>query len=216
MILQRPIGWLIIPLFALLACNKEEAADYPNLLTELATIEKSATSTLLVLEDTQQRLRPRNMPDDAYSIPAGERVYITYTLTAPAAPSSDQEVTLHTLFRVLTKKVETRIGVLPDTIPNNPLKLESIWKSGNYINVQTVIHFFSKPHLLALYHLADRSNLDTLHLELRHGLNGDAPGVDTRNYASFRLADSLVGGRQPVVAVKINSTNHGNRLFILP
>ena len=72
-------------------------------------------------------------------------------------------------------------------LPDDTLYLQSIWKTGDFLNLRYRIDYHSQPHSIML--VADESTLegDTLKVELRHSRNDDPEGHWSNLYSSFNI-----------------------------
>ncbi len=84
------------------------------------------------------------------------------------------------------------LKVVPhDTIaalPDDTIYLQSVWKTGDFLNLRYRVVYNSKPH--SVYLVADESELsgDTLKVELRHSRNDDPEGHWRNLYSSFNIS----------------------------
>lgn len=99
-----------------------------------------------------------------------------------------------------TKNIElTQIAaILSDTISNIPLdsintlrndilKLATMWRTGNYLNLNIMIDYNNRPHSLGLFYDLNQQQTDTLDVYLRHNNNGDSMGYWAQTYVSYYI-----------------------------
>lgn len=104
---------------------------------------------------------------------------------------------------------------LPE-FPNDKLKIESLWLSGNsdtgyYLNIRYISDASWVFPAIGLIYAGEET--DKLILHLRFDRRSQPPGYDRKGYVSFRLKN-LVNGIDDVY-VEINSTNYGTGYFVI-
>lgn len=121
-------------------------------------------------------------------ISEGARTFIQYSILSK---ESEEAMTI-ALYQVSTIRHDTIVATSPDTIeayPNHPLQLNTLWRTGNYLNLDFSIEFYITPHRMELFYSPTQASSDTLDVILRHDNNGDAVGYWTQTFASFYIPD---------------------------
>lgn len=102
-------------------------------------------------------------------------------------PDKSKEIEVIDLYSV---RHDTIIDAHPDTIaayPNDPVRINTIFRTGNYINLDMAIEYFNKTHSLDLFSNPLQASSDTIDVILRHSRNDDVLGYWVSAYASFYI-----------------------------
>ncbi len=119
----------------------------------------------------------------------GERVLLRYTIADPM-PEGGGEVNLRqcvatTIISDTLRETSLDAGELA----HDPIRLRSIWRTGNYINLHCEVEYTGKTRTLALNALQTTLDNDTVVCRLVHDMR-DASAMQWRNcYASFYIGD---------------------------
>lgn len=144
---------------------------------------KLSNNKLSLLTDNNYTISDSTLSRVSFTKKNGQRVIANYT------PLANGNNTIHSVTDILTSKtIKGRF----DTLYTAPVKIQSIWTGGGYINLILTFNRYSKTHSFGLYY--KNSATDTL--QLSHNDMGDSQGYPVRTYMSF-LIDGL----------KINSTD---------
>ncbi len=202
---------LVIGLFSY-GCGKNENITAPY-LTEITTVSRTGVETVFIQDRTATVLRPVKSIPALSALSDGERVLIYYVPMVGSA--TDVPIEILNVGRILTKSVRE---LSPDSLvshPDFPLKVESAWLSGEYVNLHLLFNYFENPHSLDMYVDRSREPSDTLRLRLFHNTNSDPSGVEIRSYASFSIASVLNKYPSSHIVLRINSSNYGMKDFLL-
>ena len=208
---------ILLTAILLSACGKEDYV-YPNLLTEMACLKTNNEGygfQILTDDDTVWNLREGNRPDSLTS----DSIYRVICRFAPLSSngSSKQEATAYSFQSVISPIP------LPESsfksIHTDPVSIQSIWQSKNYLNMILLIKIKEKGSKLAFVDQGISANEDgtqTLTLMLYHNRNNDVEGYDQKYYLSIPLwhyQDKLQKGDQ--IVFKLNTYKEGttNRTF---
>lgn len=167
----------------LAACGEKEYV-YPDLVTEIAcldTDDKGFGIRIVTDEGTVWRLSEGNRPD---SLTADS----TYRVLAKFAPRNDDEATAYTLQKVISPlpKPESEYPV----IRTDPVRIQSVWRSGEYLNMVLQVMMKDRPHSLSFIENGIETDADgrqTLTLTLYHDRNEDAEAFYRKSYLSVPL-----------------------------
>lgn len=185
---MRFVVWLLVLPLLLSACG-EDAYEYPNVLTDVIDLQTDDTGTaryLITDEGVKWNIRSRTGLDGL----APDTVYRTVTMYAPltSVEEAEREVMLYN-----TKLV---ISPIPrpaeefDEIKTDPVAIQSIWRSGRYLNLILQVKVKDQKHAYDFVENAVETNADgshTLRLTLYHDRNNDIEGFDQRVYLSVPL-----------------------------
>ena len=159
--------------FLALSCEKE-ITRLDDMFLEFATAVKSDSKTLFRLDNNRLLI-----PIDSYDNKAehGKRVIINYT------PVKGDTVKVNQVSSVFLGTVaEEQTGNMQG---QDPVKIQSVWVSGGYLNMIFEAEYHSKIHKIGLY----RNNSVSLSdLYFTYSREGDPPGYAKKVYASFMLS----------------------------
>lgn len=199
--MKRILFAFISLIFLLITCDKEvdRMDDY---LVEFVTFIKEGNSFKFRLDDGRILI-----PIGAEEInnPDGQRMILNYV------PLKGDSIKVNYASSIFTSTVEQ--NGYPEMYRDNPLKLQSVWVSGEYLNLIMEIDYNNKPHSLAL--LLD-SNSSTIDLYLSYSRNDDPPGYPEKMYASFLISSLRKENNTTAIPFKLHiNTNLGKRVIEL-
>ena len=195
------------------ACGKEDYV-YPNLITEMTCLKTDAEGfgTQIV---TDQRivwhLQEGNRPD---SLTADS----TYRVVSRFAPINETEAQAYAFWKVIAPLPKPAEAY--DIIHTDPVSIQSIWRSGDYLNMVLHIKVKDQEHELSFIENGITSGNDgtqTLMLTLFHDRKGDVEGFDQKFYLSVPLwhyQDKLNKGDQIVFQLNTYQEGTTSRTFI--
>ena len=195
------------------ACGKEDYV-YPNLITEMTCLKTDAEGfgTQIV---TDQRivwhLQEGNRPD---SLTADS----TYRVVSRYAPINETEAQAYAFWKVIAPLPKPAEAY--DIIHTDPVSIQSIWRSGDYLNMVLHIKVKDQEHELSFIENGITSGYDgtqTLMLTLFHDRKGDVEGFDQKFYLSVPLwhyQDKLNKGDQIVFQLNTYQEGTTSRTFI--
>ena len=143
-------------------------------LVEFATVKKEDTGYRFQL-DNGRLLIPR---ETDYTGNEGQRVILNYV---PAGQGDT--VKINYISDIFTGVVLS--DGFPGKYVNDPVKIQSVWVGGDYLNMIIEVEYHSKPHKVALFR--DLSS-PTIDLWFSHSREDDPPGYPQMMYASFLLS----------------------------
>lgn len=204
---NRGIIFMTIALLASFFSCKEDAFDYGlgNFRLDLATVETTGSNRFYRL-DNQTILHPTTEVPAKFS--TGNRILLNYKIISE---TSNQE------FSIEPNAVSTvnsgSIKALTSNLADDPLHLESIWQSGDWVNFRLGFEYNSTQHGIAMFYYQKTGN-DTIYLDLRHSKNGDTPGYLVRTYASYPLKPFSKTTKSTPLKVRVNTSDEGVRHFV--
>ena len=195
------------------ACGKEDYV-YPNLITEMACLKTNGNgfgTQIVTDEGTIWLLQEGNRPD---SLTADS----TYRVVSRFAPLNGSEAQAYAFWKViapLPKPIQEY-----ETIHTDPVEIQSIWRSGDYLNMVLHIKVKNQEHKLFFIENGIASHTDgtqTLTLTLYHDRKDDVEGFDQKFYLSVPLwyyQDKLNKGDQIVFQLNTYQEGTTSRTFI--
>lgn len=139
-----------------------------------------------ILQNDQGSVMLYPSPAIKGNIQNGQRLFIQYSVNE-VLPDSNMNVTL---YNVTSIRCDTIVSATPDSIaafPNDPLMINTLWRTGSYLNIDLSIEYYNKQHKMELYYSPTQVSADTLDILLRHSNNGDMMGYWTQTYSSFYI-----------------------------
>ncbi len=173
---------------AFTACKDEEYV-YPNVLTEMVDIKTDSSGKLSSIDTdygSSYKINERSglegfTPDSVY-----RTLSIFETLDSE---SNSMSATLYSCQFVISAIPSTE-DKFTDGIKTDPLDIERIWRSGDYINMVLDVKAKDKTHIINFIDYGINENPDgssTLSITLYHNQNGDYEAFTKKAYASVPL-----------------------------
>ncbi|MDR1743462.1 MAG: NigD-like protein [Dysgonamonadaceae bacterium] len=186
-------------LFAISACDKEQASRIDDYIVEFATVMNDGSSVKFKL-DNQKILVP-SASDDFSDKKNGQRIVLNYT------PLNGDTVKVNSASNIFTASLRT--DGFPVEYHSDPVKIQSLWVGGNYLNAIIEVEYHDTAHTAALFQ-PNPAEPDQLYFS--YSRNGDPAGYPVKAYASF-LLDKLkeYAGSQPFKFVLYINTYEGMR-----
>lgn len=169
---------------ALLSACGEEEYVYPDLITEMSCLKTDAEgfgTQIMTDEGKIWYLAKGNQPSDL----TADSVY---RVVSRFAPTGDSEATAYSFWSVIAPlpKAESEY----QDIKTDPVTLQSIWRSGDYLNMVLQVMVKDQEHKLSFIDNGITENADgtrILTLTLFHDRNNDVEGFDQKCYLSVPL-----------------------------
>ena len=174
---------ILFAVVLLTACDKEEYV-YPDLITEMSCLKTNAEGfgvQIITDNGTVWNLKEGNRPD---SLTADS----VYRVVSRFAPVADSEAVAYSFWKVISPlpKPESEY----ESIRMEPVDIQSIWRSGDYLNMVLQVMVKDKEHELSFIDNGITSNANgtqTLHLTLYHHRKDDVEGFMQKYYLSVPL-----------------------------
>lgn len=203
-----------ICLLLLGACKKEEEYVYPNVISTFIDVATDANGTVQnLVTDKGEILQVLNREGLDGLTP--DSIYRSVSIYEPKEMNAQGEAAalLYSCQIIISVKPAT-VDKLPDGIAKtDPLNIQSVWKSGNYINLILLPMAKDKSHIFHFIEEGITDNDDgsrTLYLTLYHDQNGDYEAFTRKSYLSVPLwayEGRLTQGDQ--VILRINTYEKG-------
>lgn len=173
-------------------------------LVEFATLFKEGNSYRFQL-DNGQTLVPAPESIEKINGNSGQRVLLNYT------PLNGDSIKINFIKHIFTATIEHDDN--PEKLLSDPVKIESVWVGGDYLNLIMEIEHHNKPHSLKLIHNRVASSTN---LYLIHSRNNDPPGSPQITHASFLIGSLRSGHDNPTIPFRLFiNTYSGQRVFEL-
>ena len=175
--------FILFAVVLLTACGEEEYV-FPDLITEMSclrTDSKGFGTQIITDEGTIWHLQEGSRPD---SLTADS----LYRVVSRFAPVADSEAVAYSFWEVISPlpKPENEYG----SIHMDPVSIQSIWRSGDYLNMVLQVKVKDQEHELSFIDNGVVTNTDgsqTLTLRLFHDRKNDVEGFDQKFYLSVPL-----------------------------
>ena len=195
------------------ACGKEDYV-YPNLITEMACLKTDGNgigTQIVTDQGIVWHLQKDNRPD---SLTADS----TYRIISRFAPLNEPEAQAYAFWKVIAPLPKPEKEY--ETIHTDPVSIQSIWQSDDYLNMVLHIKVKDQEHELSFIENGIATNTDgtqSLMLTLFHNRKGDVEGFDQKFYLSVPLwyyQDKLNKGDQIVFQLNTYQEGMTSRTFI--
>ncbi|HJH66525.1 MAG TPA: NigD-like protein [Bacteroides mediterraneensis] len=213
---MKRVPLLLSTFFCLLflgACKEDEYV-YPNVISTFIDVTTDASGTLQdLITDKGETLQILNREGLDGLTP--DSTYRTVSIYEPKETDTQGNATalLYSCQLIIAVKPVTA-NKLPDGIAKtDPLNVQSVWRSGNYLNLILLPMAKEKSHIFHFIEDGITDNEDgsrTLHLTLYHNQNGDYEAFTRKSYLSIPLwayEGRLAQGDQ--VILRINTYEKG-------
>ena len=205
--------YIFLSTVLLSACGKEDYV-YPNLITEMTCLKTDAKgfgTQIVTDQGIVWHLQEGNRPD---SLTADS----TYRVVSRFAPINETEAQAYAFWKVIAPLPKPAEAY--DIIHTDPVSIQSIWRSGDYLNMVLHIKVKDQEHELSFIEngiTSDNNGTQTLMLNLFHDRKGDVEGFDQKFYLSVPLwhyQDKLNKGDQIVFQLNTYQEGTTSRTFI--
>ncbi len=192
----------LIIVFSLAAGCEKEDERIDNFLVDFATVLHSQQIVFFQL-DNQRILIPKELKN--YSGNNGQRVILNYT------PLRGDTIKVNDVADIFTGEIQTL--KIFQQIYDDPVKIQSLWVGGDYLNMVFETEYHSRSHLIGLFRDMVSPTVD---LYFSHFRNNDPPGYPQTFYASFLISSLRPAGSSDPVSFRLFvNTYTGMREFDL-
>lgn len=185
----RLIPFFLISL-SLLSCAKDDDYSLNKFWVSAATINTEGVKPYIIITDNGDKLFPSSSNVAYFKPENGQRVWVSYTILKDEGTEFDYYVKVNDLREILTKEIITLTNLNKDSIGNDPVEIENIWFSRNYLTVGFVYGGGGAIHFINLVRNEEAVfNDEQLPvLEFRHNRNNDRYNNAMRGWVSFDLS----------------------------
>lgn len=192
-------------LLLLLSGCEKESQRMDDYLMDFATVTKQNSNYRFLL-DNGRLLIPEEVKN--YSGEEGQRVIINYV------PLKENNVKINFVSNIFTGTIQS--DGFPENYSDDPVKIQSVWVGGDYLNLIIETEYQNVPHRVSLFQ--DVATTASVNLYFSHSSNNDPPGYPKKMYASFLLSglrDRAGTSSSPVPFRFFINTYDGVRVFEL-
>ena len=181
---------LITVLVALASCDKQEDIDRAytdyryDIVTYLGNNDKGALFEYWGHGDSTS-VKLQSTVDLGKDVKAWQRVLLRYDFT-DSQPSATRNIEVYGCNAIVSDSLR-KSSASPDSLPRHEVKLRSLWRTGEFINLHCQVEYTSKARTFML--VADEATLanDTVDCYLVHDLRGETGTFWRDCYASFNV-----------------------------
>ena len=180
----------IAALLALASCDKQEDIDraYTDYRYDIVTyLGQNGTGAVFEYlgHGDSAAVTLQSVVDISKDVKARHRVLLRYDFT-DRTPSDWRTINVYGCSNIFSDSLRMTMDG-PDSLPQHEVKLRSLWRTSEFINLHCQVEYTGKSRTLML--VADGNTLedDTVHCYLAHGLRGESGTFWRDCYASFNV-----------------------------
>ena len=184
----------LILVTALVACNDDKAIDeaYTDYLYDIVTYMGVDSHGMEIYRLENRNSEPavtllaagKNAPNDSY---LGRRVLLRYNFAAKSgANDTVRQITAYSVHGIISDSLRYTAKPLYLYLQDNsPMRFNSVWKTGNYINMHGQLEYTGRSR--HFYMIIDSTTWhdDTVHCYMVHNVFGDTTRHWREFYGSF-------------------------------
>ena len=181
---------LLMALFALASCDKHEDIDRAytdyryDIVTYLGQNDRGAVFEYLGHGDSAAvKLQSHVSLKD---VKVNERVLLRYDFTDQATSTANRTIDVYGCNGIINDSLRVTT-VSPDSLPQHQIKLRSLWRTGEFINLHCQVEYTGKTRTFMLVVDGSTAANDTVHCYLTHDLRGELGTFWRDCYASFNV-----------------------------
>ena len=204
---------LIAALVALSSCEKDEDIDraYTDYRYDIVTfLGQNATGAVFEYlghgDSASVRLQSRVALSD--EVKANQRVLLRYDFADNTA-SDHRNINVYSCNGIVSDSLR-QTGASPDSLPMHEVKLRSLWRTGEFINLHCQVEYINTARTFML--VADGQTLsnDTVNCYLVHDLRGELGTFWRDCYASFNVGALWKKPTFKVMRIYLNDKTYPN------
>ena len=181
---------LFTAMLVLVSCDKQEDIDRSytdyryDIVTYLGANDQGAVFEYLGHGDSAAiRLQSRVTVKD---VKTNQRVLLRYDFTDRTNTSANRDIEVYGCGSIISDSLR-QSQAAPDSLPRHQVKLRSLWRTGEFINLHCQVEYTSKARTFMLVADAQTLDSDTVHCYLVHDLRGERATFWRDCYASFNV-----------------------------
>ena len=210
---------LMLIILAAVSCSRpgidaDVAMDYAEIVTYEGMRDGKSVFTFRKVDDSPLiTLTSRQTFDE--DIAPGTRMLIGYT-NSTNEPFVSGPVDLYMARRITQSAAVTTWEDVYDLWDIDPVWLNSMWRSGEYINLRVRLTYTTEPRLFALVLEPRTAQTEWPTFYVAHVMTEYPDYHDREYYASFDISEFRAKEGIKGVRVVINDTNIGKQIFTFP
>lgn len=218
---MRNFLYLSVAILALTACDRSHDGkldeSFEKQLVDIVTYtglddDNNATFRLDGRDD-QPAVTLYTTVEAPDKVKVNDRILLTYSIAHKASDNSFWNINAMGYSRIISDSIRVNINPL-DTYQMRPIKLKSMWRTGEFINLYGQAEVTNKNRLLYMLIDADTKYKDTVNAYVVHDLLG-APSDSIFYWREFYMSiniGELKSDKSPchTLRIHLNDENHPN------
>lgn len=200
---------------AMTSCGDDEYYEYGNSSFDMVTYAGNGTAGDSYINYPVNDIAPVTLIDAATNassagLKSGTRLLLNY-----AVNSRNSDGSLNITAKSYTKAITDTLRYVPGTtpVPMDSVSLNSIWRTGRYINIYCRVKYTETARVMAL--VADYRTIrnDTVHCYLMHNMMDATAYFWRRCYASYDISSVWNLQSCKTVRIHIDDVNYPERRY---
>lgn len=200
---------------AMTSCGDDEYYEYGNSSFDMVTYAGNGTAGDSYINYPVNDIAPVTLIDAATNassagLKSGTRLLLNYVVN-----SRNSDGSLNITAKSYTKAITDTLRYVPGTtpIPMDSVSLNSIWRTGRYINIYCRVKYTETARVMAL--VADYRTIrnDTVHCYLMHNMMDATVYFWRRCYASYDISSVWNLQSCKTVRIHIDDVNYPERRY---
>lgn len=200
---------------AMTSCGDDEYYEYGNSSFDMVTYAGNGTAGDSYINYPVNDIAPVTLIDAATNassagLKSGTRLLLNYVVN-----SRNSDGSLNITAKSYTKAITDTLRYVPGTtpIPMDSVSLNSIWRTGRYINIYCRVKYTETARVMAL--VADYRTIrnDTVHCYLMHNMMDATAYFWRRCYASYDISSVWNLQSCKTVRIHIDDVNYPERRY---
>ena len=207
---------LLACLPAMVSCDKQEDIDRSytdyryDIVTYLGRNDRGAVFEYLGRDDSiAVKLQSQtNVNED---IKTNQRVLLRYNFV-DQVPADSRDIEVYSCNNIFTDSLR-QTQAAPDSLPRHEVKLRSLWRTGEFINLFCQVEYTNKARTLMLVADGETLERDTVDCYLVHDLRGERGTFWRDCYASFNVGALWKRSYFKCLRIHVNDVTYPNTLY---
>ena len=201
-------------LLSLLACNNDKDIDpsYTDYLYDIVTYMGVDSHGMEIYQLESRNAEPtvtllaagKNVPNDSY---VGRRVLLRYNYaTKFSASDTVRQIMAYSVHSIISDSLRYTLNPIAYYLhDNSPMRLHSVWKTGNYINMHGQLEYTGRSRHFYMIIDSVTWHDDTVHCYMVHNVFGDTTRHWREFYGSFYVG--TVWRNNPQRVLRLHTTD---------
>ena len=181
---------LIAALLTLASCDKDEDIDraYTDYRYDIVTfLGHNATGAVFEYlgHGDSAAVRLQSTVDVGDEVKANQRVLLRYDF-ADNTVNAQRDIHVYSCSSIISDSLR-QTKASPDSLPMHEVKLRSLWRTGEFINLHCQVEYTNTARTFMLVAYSETLDNDTVHCYMVHDLRGERGTFWRDCYASFNV-----------------------------
>ena len=209
--IHKALYILLLPLaLVFCACSHEPERDYGDFLEAFVKNEGNKTLTYHAHDDSPLITLHANTWDDE-AVPVGDRAVIRYTVTDKIS-NYEYNVRIDDYAKIFNDVLRQADAPTIAGFESTPITVTSLWRSGNYINLNSWVRIPEKTPQVLL--VLDEATIEDAipQVHLIYTVKGQEVYFERKCYASFDITNLWTRETCQAIDIHVNDPN-GTKVF---